>query len=140
MTHPPRVDAGPAARPGARSRTVRVPKVMGEECGAGRFVSPRTPPGSALTPRMVISMNAPNPPALATLDAGGRQQTTALDLDTMTRIAEQAGRDALLGHADQTPFDAYLTLRAIAPTDDMLVTASRLYQACLRGALDPATE
>ena len=99
-----------------------------------------TRPDPPLTPRMVISMNAPNSPALATVNAGGRQQTTAFDLDTMTRIAEQAGRDAVRGRADQPAFDAYLTLRAIPTTDDMLVTASRLYQACFRGALDPATE
>ncbi|MFN2319048.1 MAG: hypothetical protein ABR500_05145, partial [Dermatophilaceae bacterium] len=70
----------------------------------------------------------------------GPHPTTALDLDTMARIAEEAGRDAVLGRADQPPLDAYLTLRAIPTTDGMLVTATRLYQACFRGALDPATD
>lgn len=97
-------------------------------------------PDPPLTQRMVISMNAPNPPAVATMSAGGRHPSTALDLDIMARIAEEAGRDAVLGRADQPPFDANLTLRAIPTTEDMLVTATRLYEACFRGALDPATD
>ena len=107
-------------------------------------------PDPPLTPRMVISMNAPSPPTRllpfdrATVSAAGRHTTTvldlALDLDVMARIAEEAGRDAVRGHADQPPFDTNPTVRADPTTDAMLVAATRLYQACVHGALDPATD
>ena len=65
---------------------------------------------------------------------------TALDLDTMARIAEEAGRDALRKPATDATFEANPVLNAIPTADDVLVTATRLYRACLRGALDPATD
>ena len=66
--------------------------------------------------------------------------TIVLDLDTMARIAEEAGRDAFRKPAAEATFDANATLHAMHAADDMLVTATRLYRACLRGATDPATD
>lgn len=77
---------------------------------------------------------------LATVSGGGRRPTTSLDLDTMAAIAEEAGRDAVRGRGARTTSDAHSALRAIATADDVLVTATRLYRACLRGATDPATD
>ena len=77
---------------------------------------------------------------LATVSGGGRRPSTALDLDTMARIAEEAGRDAVRGRAAHPPFDGNPALRAVSTVDGMLVTATRLYRACRRGATDPATD
>ena len=65
---------------------------------------------------------------------------TALDLDFMARIAEEAGRDAVRKPAAQATFDANPALRAVPSTDAMLVTATSLYRACLSGATDPAAD
>lgn len=65
---------------------------------------------------------------------------TALDLDTMARIAEEAGRDAFRKPAARATFDANPALRAIPTADDTLASATRLYRACLCGATDPATD
>ncbi|HYN68092.1 MAG TPA: hypothetical protein VES93_14485 [Ornithinibacter sp.] len=91
-------------------------------------------------------MNTPNPPGpfvpfdLATVSGGGHRPATTLDLDTMARIAEEAGRDAVRPGGARTPLDADSTLRGIPAADGMLVTATRLYRACRRGATDPATD
>lgn len=69
-----------------------------------------------------------------------QRPSTALDLDTMARIAEEAGRDAFRKPAAQATFEANPALRALPTPDGMLVTATRLYRACLRGATDPATD
>lgn len=67
-------------------------------------------------------------------------QSTALDLDTMAWIAEEAGRDVIREPAARATFDANLALRAIPTDDEMLLNATRLYLACLRGATDPAAD
>lgn len=93
-----------------------------------------------------ISMSTASPSApsvpfdLATVSGGGRRSATALDLDTMAAIAEKAGRDAVGTPGGHAPFDARSALRAMPTSDDMLVTATRLYRACRRGATDPATD
>jgi hypothetical protein len=95
---------------------------------------------------MVIRVNTPSPPApfvpfdLATVSGGGHRPATALDLDTMARIAEEAGRDAVRVGDAQAPLDASSALRGIPTADGMRVTATRLYRACRRGATDPATD
>ena len=66
--------------------------------------------------------------------------TTPLDLDVMARIAEEAGRDAFRKPAAQATFEANPALRAIPSSEAMLVTATRLYRACLSGATDPAVD
>lgn len=66
-----------------------------------------------------------------------------VDLDTMTRIAEEAGRAAADGRRDLSPFDASPTLRAViaeAPRARRIGPAERLYRAAFRGATDPATD
>ena len=88
-----------------------------------------------------ISQNAPSVSFdLVAVSGGGRRPTTALDLDTMAAIAEEAGRDAVCGRGAPAPFDAHSALRALPTADDLLATATRLYRACLRGATDPATD
>jgi hypothetical protein len=76
---------------------------------------------------------------LGTVSGGGHRPTTALDLDLMARIAEEAGRDALSTGGAAGPGDANSALRAIRADDGMRVTAMRLYRACRSGAIDPAT-
>lgn len=93
---------------------------------------------------MAVTMNAPSPPATSVpvdfaIASEGRRPTTSLDLDTMARIAEEAGRDALLERGAHASFDA-APLRVVPTDDAMLLTATRLYGACLRGATDPATD
>ena len=149
MTHPPEVDAGPAAPWSEQHELFELPQAMRDISNSATqaAASPSAlRPDPTPTPRMVISINAPSPSApfppldLDSMGEGGRRSTTALDLDTMARIAEEAGRDAVRGRADQAPFDNNPALRANLTTDDMLVTATRLYQACIHGALDPATD
>lgn len=65
---------------------------------------------------------------------------TSLDLDFMARIAEEAGRDALRKPATEATFEANAALRTIPNSEGTLVTAIRLYRACLSGATDPATD
>lgn len=79
---------------------------------------------------------------LAPLGAVGAPTTALdLDLDTMADIAEEAGRDALNGRGTRPPFAASLARYAISAEGDARHgTAVRLYQACLRGATDPATD
>ncbi len=77
---------------------------------------------------------------LATVSGGGRRPTTALGLDLMARIAEEAGRDAVSRGGAPGPGGANSALRAIRTDDGMRVTATRLYQACRSGATDPATD
>ena len=95
---------------------------------------------------MVIRVNTPSAPApsvpfdLATVSGGGHRPVTALDLDTMARIAEEAGRDAARRRGAPALVGAGSTLRAIPTADGMLVTATRLYRACRHGATDPATD
>jgi len=63
---------------------------------------------------------------------------TRLDLDFMARIAEEAGRDAIRKPSAEATFDANPALRTVPNSEAMLVTATRLYRACLCGATDPA--
>lgn len=87
------------------------------------------------------SSSAPSVPFdLATVSGGGRRPASPLDLDLMAAIAEEAGRAALRSGGAQPPLDVKSALRAFPTADDMLVTATRLYRACLRGATDPATD
>ena len=65
---------------------------------------------------------------------------TRLDLDFMARIAEEAGRDALRKPATEATFDTNPALRTIPNSAAMLVTATRLYRACLSGATDPVAD
>jgi hypothetical protein len=76
------------------------------------------------------------------LVGGVGSRTTPLDLDTMAAIAVEAGQDALHGRGAQAPFESSLTLFDIptADGDGRRGTATRLYQACLQGATDPATD
>jgi hypothetical protein len=64
--------------------------------------------------------------------------TTHLDLDFMARIAEEAGRDAFSKPLAEATFDTNPALRTIPNSEAMLLTATRLYRACLSGATDPA--
>jgi hypothetical protein len=95
---------------------------------------------------MVMGVNTPSSAAsyvpfdLATVSGGGHRPTTALDLDLMARIAEQAGRDAVPTGGVLGQGDANSALRAIGTDDGMRVTATRLYRACRNGATDPATD
>lgn len=67
--------------------------------------------------------------------------TTGLDLDTMAAIAVEAGHDAVHGRGTGPPFGASRFLYAMSAEGDARHgTAIRLYQACLRGATDPATD
>ncbi len=66
--------------------------------------------------------------------------TTRLDLDFMARIAEEAGRDAFRKPSADATFDANPALRTIPSSAALLVTATRLYRACLSGATDPAVD
>ena len=63
-----------------------------------------------------------------------------LDLDFMARIAEEAGRDAFRKPAAAATFDTNPALRTIPNSEAMLVTATRLYRACLSGATEPAAD
>jgi hypothetical protein len=63
-----------------------------------------------------------------------------LDLDVMARIAEEAGRDAFRKPLAEATFDTNPALRTIPSSEAMLVTATRLYQACLTGATEPAVD
>lgn len=65
---------------------------------------------------------------------------TRLDLDFMACIAEEAGRDALRKPSAEARFDTNPALRTIPSSEAMLVTATRLYRACLSGATDPAVD
>ena len=58
----------------------------------------------------------------------------------MARIAEEAGRDAFRKPSAEATFDANPALRTIPSSEAMLVTATRLYRACLSGATDPAAD
>lgn len=93
---------------------------------------------------MGVTTSSPRSPYvpfdLATVSGGGHRAATALDLDTMARIAEEAGRDAVRTSGPQAPFDANSALRGIPRAEGMIVTATRLYRACRRGANDPATD
>ena len=66
--------------------------------------------------------------------------TARLDLDFMARIAEEAGRDAFRKPWAEATFETNLALRRIPDSEAMLVTAARLYRACLGGATDPAAD
>jgi hypothetical protein len=68
------------------------------------------------------------------------QGATLLDLDVMARIAEEAGRDASRKSADEATFETNAVLRTIPNFQTTLVIATRLYQACLAGATDPAAD
>lgn len=91
-------------------------------------------------------MKRTSPPILSALDLASVREVgrlrTALDLDTMAAIAVEAGQDAVHGRGAQAPFESSPTLFDI-PTvdgDGRRDTATRLYQACLQGATDPATD
>lgn len=88
-----------------------------------------------------IPLNAPDQLDLV-LVGGVGSLATGLDLDTMAAIAVEAGHDAVHGRGAQAPFASSPTLFDIptADGDDRRGTANRLYQACLRGATDPATD
>jgi len=58
----------------------------------------------------------------------------------MARIAEEAGRDAVRTSGAPAPVDGCSALRSIPTDDGMRVTATRLYRACRRGAIDPAAD
>ena len=66
--------------------------------------------------------------------------STPLDLDFMARIAEEAGRDAFHKPLAEATFDTNPALRTIPNSEATLVTATRLYRACLSGATDPAAD
>ena len=66
--------------------------------------------------------------------------TTRLDLDFMARIAEEAGRDAFRKPSGEATFDTNPALRTVPDSEATLVTATRLYRACLSGATDPAAD
>ena len=66
--------------------------------------------------------------------------STRLDLDFMARIAEEAGRDAFGKPAAEATFDTNPALRTIPNSEATLVTATRLYRACLSGATEPAAD
>ena len=66
--------------------------------------------------------------------------TTRLDLDFMARIAEEAGRDAIHKPSAEATFDTNPALRTIPSSEATLLTATRLYRACLSGATDPAAD
>jgi hypothetical protein len=63
-----------------------------------------------------------------------------LDLDFMARIAEEAGRDAFRKPLAEATFEANPALRSVPRSEAMVVTATRLYRACLSGATDPAVD
>ena len=64
-----------------------------------------------------------------------------LDLDTMAAITEDAGRAALSGRADASPYETSRAMRAVIGAPDAnVLTAARLYRAAFRGALHPATD
>ena len=65
---------------------------------------------------------------------------TPIDLDVMALIAEEAGRDASRKTADEATFETNVVLRTIPNFQTTLVIATRLYQACLAGATDPAAD
>lgn len=94
---------------------------------------------------MVIRVNTPSPTVpyvpfdLGVVSGGGHRQSTALDLDLMARIAEEAGRDAVRTGSAPGPSGANSSLRGIRTDDDRRVSATRLYRACRSGATDPAT-
>ena len=65
---------------------------------------------------------------------------THLDLDVMASIAEEAGRDAFRDPSADATYGTNPALRTIPKSEAMLLTATRLYRACLSGATDPAAD
>lgn len=101
---------------------------------ARAHANPRTGPGPRDHGRMPTSTidNAPSVPFdLATVAA------RPLDLDTMTRIAEDAGRAATV---DADPVAGAPMHAATVAAWNPLTAAARLWRAAYRGARNPATE